>query len=125
MDTRAVPHRRQQTHYLVLYNLVCAVLWTAVFGRVILLIPLVGFENVAGGVGTFTKWTQTIALLEVVHSALGIPFQQFLAKEASHQLLAHLLTLFNCRLGPRTPHDYIDAGLLPTPTCLGSGRPLS
>lgn len=37
----------------------------------ILLIPLVGFENVAGGVGEFAKWTQTLAVLEVVHSALG------------------------------------------------------
>lgn len=71
MDARATPHRQQQTQYLIAYNLVCAVLWTAILGRVVLLIPLVGFENVVGGVGDFAKWTQTLALLEVVHSALG------------------------------------------------------
>ncbi|KAK3166908.1 hypothetical protein OEA41_010033 [Lepraria neglecta] len=72
MDTRTTPHRRQQTQYLTAYNLICAVLWTAVLGRVILLVPLVGFENVAGGVGEFAKWTQTLAVLEIVHSALGL-----------------------------------------------------
>lgn len=71
MDTRSTPNRRLQTQYLVGYNLLCAVLWTAVLGRVIILVPLVGFQNVHGGVGKFTKWTQTLALLEVVHSALG------------------------------------------------------
>ena len=71
MDSRQTPNRRQQTQYLIAYNLICAVLWTAVLGRVILLIPLVGFENVAGGVGEFAKWTQTLAVLEIVHSAIG------------------------------------------------------
>lgn len=71
MDTRTTPNRRQQTQYLIAYNLICAVLWTAVLGRVIFLVPLVGFENVAGGVGEFAKWTQTLAALEIVHSALG------------------------------------------------------
>ena len=37
----------------------------------ILLIPLVGLKNVAGGVGEFAKWTQTLAVLEIVHSAIG------------------------------------------------------
>lgn len=72
MDTRSTPNRQLQTRYLVGYNLVCAVLWTAVLGRVIFLVPLVGFGNVHGGVGEFTKWTQTLALLEVLHSALGM-----------------------------------------------------
>lgn len=40
-------------------------------GRVVLLIPLVGFQNVYGGVGEFTKWTQTAAAIEILHSALG------------------------------------------------------
>ena len=75
MDTRSTPNRRLQSQYLVSYNLVCALLWTAVLGRVILLIPLVGFGDVHGGVGEFTKWTQTLALLEVVHSALGMIIQ--------------------------------------------------
>lgn len=77
MDTRSTSSRRFQTRYLVGYNLVCAVLWTAVLGRVILLVPLVGFSNVHDGLGEFTKWTQTLALLEVVHSALGIITRAF------------------------------------------------
>lgn len=60
-----------QQYYLISYNLVSAILWTAVLGRVLLLIPLVGFQHVYGGVGDFTKWTQTLAVAEVVHSALG------------------------------------------------------
>lgn len=70
--SRSNPNQLLQTQYLVGYNLVCAVLWTAVLGRVILLVPLVGFGNVYGGVGEFTKWTQTLALLEIVHSASGL-----------------------------------------------------
>lgn len=77
MDTRSTSHRRLQTQYLITYNLVCAVLWTAVLGRVIILIPLVGFANVHGGVSEFTKWTQTLALFEVAHSALGMSHSEF------------------------------------------------
>lgn len=73
MNRAPASHRQLQTQYLILYNLVCAILWVAVLGRVLLLVPLVGFENVYGGVGNFVKWTQTLAVLEVVHSALGEP----------------------------------------------------
>jgi len=65
------PRRQLKNQYLISYNLVCALLWFAILARVLILIPLVGFENVYGGVGEFAKWTQTLALLEVVHSALG------------------------------------------------------
>jgi very-long-chain (3R)-3-hydroxyacyl-CoA dehydratase len=60
-----------RTRYLILYNSVNAILWFAVLGRVALLVPLVGFKNVYGGVGEFVKWTQTLAALEVAHAALG------------------------------------------------------
>lgn len=60
-----------KTQYLILYNFVSAVLWLVVLGRVLMLVPLVGFGRVYGGVGQFTKWTQTLALLEVVHAAVG------------------------------------------------------
>lgn len=60
-----------RTQYLILYNFVCTILWTAVLGRVLILVPMVGFGNVYKGTGEFTKWTQTVALLEVVHSATG------------------------------------------------------
>ena len=73
MDRRGYPPRSQLiSQYLILYNLVSALLWVAVLGRVILLVPLVGFQGVYGSVGEFTKWTQTAAVLEILHSALGL-----------------------------------------------------
>ena len=60
-----------KTRYLILYNTVSAILWLAILCRVVLLVPLVGFKNVYGGVGEFVKWTQTLAALEVVHAAFG------------------------------------------------------
>lgn len=64
--------RDLKTHYLIAYNLSSSILWFAVLARVLLLIPLVGFKNVSGGVGDFARWTQTLALLEIVNSALGL-----------------------------------------------------
>lgn len=72
MNRAPASQRQRQTQYLIIYNVVCVTLWVAVLGRVLLLVPLVGFENVYGGVGNFVKWTQTLAVLEVVHSALGV-----------------------------------------------------
>lgn len=64
--------RPVKSQYLILYNFISAILWLAVFGRVILLLPILGYRNVYGGVGEFAKWTQTVAVLEVLHSALGM-----------------------------------------------------
>ncbi|KAI0994113.1 hypothetical protein K3495_g14070 [Podosphaera aphanis] len=61
-----------RTQYLILYNFVSALLWLVVLGRVLMLVPLVGFERVYQGVGKFTQLTQTLALLEVFHSATGL-----------------------------------------------------
>ncbi|TKA74500.1 hypothetical protein B0A49_06571 [Cryomyces minteri] len=61
-----------KTNYLILYNFVSAILWTAVLGRVVLLVPMVGYWNAYGGVGNFAKWTQTLAVLEVGHALFGI-----------------------------------------------------
>lgn len=57
--------------YLLAYNAASALLWTAVLGRVVLLIPLVGITNVFGGVDDFVRWVQTLALAEVGHAAFG------------------------------------------------------
>lgn len=44
-----------------------------------LLVPMVGFSRVYPGVGNFTKWTQSLACLEIVHAAFGtIPPMPFL-----------------------------------------------
>jgi hypothetical protein len=60
-----------KTQYLILYNFVSALLWLVVLGRVLLLVPLVGFGRIYPGVGNFAKWTQSLALLEVLHAASG------------------------------------------------------
>ena len=75
MDTRNNPQRqlktRSRSQYLIAYNATSSLLWFAVLGCVVLLVPLVGFEEVYGGVGTWTKWTQTLMAVEVVHAATG------------------------------------------------------
>lgn len=58
--------------YLSAYNAVCALLWFSVLGRVVLLVPITGVESVYEGAGDFTKWAQTVAVLEIVHSAFGL-----------------------------------------------------
>lgn len=61
-----------KAYSLIAYNALSCVLWFGVLGRTILLLPLVGHENVYGGVGEYTKLTQTLALLEIVHIVLGL-----------------------------------------------------
>ncbi len=68
--------RYLQIRYLQLYNLFSAFAWLIVLGRVLLLVPLVGFDHVYGGVGTWVRWTQTVALLEIGHSAMSM-FRHF------------------------------------------------
>jgi very-long-chain (3R)-3-hydroxyacyl-CoA dehydratase len=58
--------------YLILYNFGSAILWLVIFGRVVQLVPLVGFGRVYAGVGIFAKWVQSIALLEIAHAATGM-----------------------------------------------------
>ncbi|KAL8763219.1 MAG: hypothetical protein Q9184_000937 [Pyrenodesmia sp. 2 TL-2023] len=58
--------------YLTAYNSVCALLWFSVFGRVVLLIPITGHESIYEAAGDITKWTQTVAVLEILHSAFGL-----------------------------------------------------
>ncbi len=133
MDSGAT--RSLKTQYLILYNLVSAVLWVAVLGRVILLVPLVGFENVHGGVGEFAKWTQTLAVLEVVHSALGRS-SIFLKGALRILLLARvrcsdplgrftlLMMRFPHRSCPLPPAHNRDASLFPPASHLARRPPL-
>lgn len=69
--SRPLPSTVSRQQYLILYNLVSALLWLVVLGRVVSLTYLVGYDNIHGGIGDFAKWTQTLAILEIVHSALG------------------------------------------------------
>ena len=60
-----------QRNYLVAYNFISAILWSAVLGRVLVLLPAIGPEHIYDVVGDFAKWVQTGALLEIVHSLTG------------------------------------------------------
>lgn len=57
--------------YLALYNGVSTILWGTILGRVLLISLVHGTRYVFPGVGEFAKWTQTLALLEVLHAAVG------------------------------------------------------
>ncbi len=59
--------------YLIAYNFVSVVLWATVLGRTAGAVYLRGPEFVPLAVATFLRWTQTLALLEVAHSAFGTP----------------------------------------------------
>ena len=61
-----------KTYYLILYNFVSAALWLIVLGRVISTTALKGTSDVFYDVGLFTKGTQTLAVLEIVHSLSGL-----------------------------------------------------
>lgn len=69
--TGRVPASQVKLLYLTAYNFASAVLWTAVLGRTAGAAYLRGPEYVPIAVGSFVRWTQTMALLEVVHSLLG------------------------------------------------------
>lgn len=58
--------------YLIFYNFLSAVQWSVVLGRTAMLASAYGPEYVYPNIGQYTKWTQTLAGLEVLHSMLGI-----------------------------------------------------
>lgn len=58
--------------YLTAYNFASAVLWATVFGRTVGAAYLRGPEYVPIAVSFFVRWTQTLAVLEVVHALLGV-----------------------------------------------------
>lgn len=57
--------------YLVSYNALSAALWSVVLVRTVQTLATAGHEAVYPAVGEWTKWTQTLAGLEIVHSILG------------------------------------------------------
>lgn len=58
--------------YLIMYNGASCLLWALVLLRFSVLYPLVGYEFVSEGVDDFLRWVQTLMILDVVHSALGL-----------------------------------------------------
>lgn len=100
--------------YLIAYNAISAVLWAVVFGRtagVLLMRGTEGFSLVYPVVGDWTKWTQTLAGLEMVHALLGQPAttQKNKQKKQCPRLpITHKLTAAS------TPTGIVPAGLLTT-----------
>jgi hypothetical protein len=69
---RAPPQKSIRTQYLTLYNLASAALWLRVFWRVVLTVAVGGgWEKVFAGTDETVRLTQSVAILEVVHAALG------------------------------------------------------
>ncbi|CAI6088855.1 unnamed protein product [Clonostachys chloroleuca] len=58
--------------YLLFYNAISAVAWGIVLARTVSLAGLEGPEAVFPAIGNRTKWTQTAAGLEILHSLLGV-----------------------------------------------------
>lgn len=62
--------------YLIGYNALCLGLWSIITLRSIFLIPILYTlgkpEGLLDALFTLLKWTQTIALLEIVHAAVGL-----------------------------------------------------
>lgn len=62
--------------YLLAYNATCFALWSTVTLRAILLIPILQSHDKLHGLFEalfpLLKWTQTLALLEIVHSVVGL-----------------------------------------------------
>lgn len=57
--------------YLIAFNTVSCVSWLVVFWRGWFAYQKGGYASIHGELGEFWTWTQTLALMEVVHSLLG------------------------------------------------------
>lgn len=72
------PSSPAKTAYLVLYNFASAVAWSVVLGRAVSVCAVRGPQFVPFAVGEWTRWTQTMAGMEVLHSLLGMPCEPVL-----------------------------------------------
>ncbi len=66
------PSSPLRTGYLVLYNTVSAAAWAVVLYRTVLTCLNAGYPYTYFEVGEWTRWTQTAACLEVLHSLFGM-----------------------------------------------------
>ena len=57
--------------YLVMYNALSAQLWAVILVRVVTILTLHGYGETYDRLGEWVKWTQTLAVLEIVHSLVG------------------------------------------------------
>ncbi|KAH7354131.1 tyrosine phosphatase-like protein [Plectosphaerella cucumerina] len=83
-DTAAAPAKAPKRSspvknaYLILYNAVSAVAWLVVLGRTVAVFSSRGPSFVPLVVADWTRWTQTAAGMEILHSLFGIVRSPFL-----------------------------------------------
>ena len=58
--------------YLLAYNAISAVLWAGVLLSTAAAALEEGYNKAYGSVFEYVKWTQTLAVMEVLHAALGM-----------------------------------------------------
>lgn len=58
--------------YLIFYNAASLLSWASILGRVNLIVVLAGLRHVYPSTGTFVQGVQSFALLEVLHSLVGL-----------------------------------------------------
>ncbi|KAK7530950.1 tyrosine phosphatase-like protein [Phyllosticta citribraziliensis] len=83
--------------YLLAYNAVSCTLWALLLTRLLLLLPLVGPAHLFGGTDAFVRLIQSLALLEPLHSLLGVvraPLLTTLMQVASRLLLVWGVAFF-------------------------------
>jgi very-long-chain (3R)-3-hydroxyacyl-CoA dehydratase len=62
-----------KTKYLIIYNAISAGLWATILWHVLThAYPRPRPTDLYASTGTFARWTQTLALLEIVHALLGV-----------------------------------------------------
>lgn len=60
--------------YLIAFNTVSVAAWLVVFWRGLFAYQKGGYASIYGELGQFWTWTQTLAVMEVVHSLVGMSF---------------------------------------------------
>lgn len=63
---------KSKNYYLIAYNFLSAGLWAVVLGRVVLLATSKGYASVYAETFEYVKYVQTLAVLEILHAAVGM-----------------------------------------------------
>lgn len=74
--TRKTPQEKttakSKNYYLIAYNLLSAGLWAGVLTRTVLLASTKGYASVYAETFEYVKYVQTLAVLEILHAAVGM-----------------------------------------------------
>lgn len=114
----AKPHGASRSRlYLLTYNILCAIFWLRILlSTITTLVASPQVSAVYASLETWTRWTQTLAVLEILHAALGIP------RPLSELIATSQLTSRIFRSHPISRIYYIHASFCPF--CSGLGYQL-